>query len=294
MRRGSEGKRVADALVIGLARLTAGRRPGSDDGRPGGDDVRPGGDDGRPGGDDGRPGGDDGRPGVRLQPSRHVVVAAFGVAVLSCLGALVWVLLARPRTMPASEPAVMRVATSSPEVGGSLKSPAVASGSAPPAGALPDSAAGAAKPGVIVVDVVGQVRRPGVFRLPAGSRVEDALRAAGGLSPGAKGTSVNRARLLSDGEQVAVGVSGAPTAAPESQLSGGTARSPAVGAGTVDLNRAGAAELDALPGVGPVLAQHILEWRSAHGRFESVDDLKSVSGIGAAKFAELRNLVTVG
>nr|WP_078963229.1 ComEA family DNA-binding protein [Streptomyces durhamensis] len=149
--------------------------------------------------------------------------------------------------------------------------------------------------GQIVVDVSGKVRRPGVRRLPAGSRVADALRAAGGVRPGVSTEGLNRARFLADGEQVVVG---APTGAaappgPGPGPASGTAGGPA-GAGPaqpVSLNTATADQLDSLPGVGPVLAQHIIEYRTQHGGFRSVDELREVNGIGDRRFGDLRNLV---
>jgi competence protein ComEA len=137
----------------------------------------------------------------------------------------------------------------------------------------------------VVVDVVGRVVSPGLYRLPAGSRIDDALKAAGGPLPGTDLTTLNLAQRVTDGQQVAVGVSGAPAPA------GSAAESAATG--PVDLNSATLGQLDALPGVGPVLAQHILDWRTTHGRFDSIDQLREVSGIGPAKYSELRPLVTV-
>ncbi len=151
-------------------------------------------------------------------------------------------------------------------------------------GSSASSSATSAAP-VLVVDVVGLVRSPGIYRLPAGSRVYDAIQAAGGAVPGTDLSTLNLAAKVSDGQQLAVGVAGAP-AAPVG--SGGAAAT-----GPVDLNTASITELDALPGVGPVLAQHIIDWRTAHGRFDSIDQLREVSGIGTAKFADLRGLVTV-
>ena len=152
--------------------------------------------------------------------------------------------------------------------------------SAPPvalASAGPDAG------GFVVVDVAGKVRHPGIVRLPLGSRVDDALRAAGGALPGATYDGLNRARKLTDGEQVLVGVQPATGAAVGS--SAGDAR--------VDLNAADVAALDGLPGIGPVLAQKIVDWRTEHGRFASVDQLREVSGIGESKFAALKNKVRV-
>jgi competence protein ComEA len=136
--------------------------------------------------------------------------------------------------------------------------------------------------GTVVVSVVGQVVTPGLVTLPAGSRVADALAAVGGLLPEADPASVNAAAVLSDGQQVAVGV---PGAVPPS---GGSATAGAAGAGgLLDLNTATVGDLDALPGIGPVLAQRIVDHRTAHGRFTSVDQLDDVSGIGPAIFADL-------
>ncbi|PWG07010.1 DNA-binding protein, partial [Streptomyces sp. V2] len=149
--------------------------------------------------------------------------------------------------------------------------------------------------GEIVVDVSGKVRDPGVHRLPAGSRVVDALRAAGGVRPGADVSGLNQARFLVDGEQVAVGVPGAVGGAGGVSGSGGVAGGGGAaggGAGVpVSLGTATVEQLDALPGVGPVLAQHILDYRTQHGGFRSVDELRQVNGIGERRFSELRELV---
>ncbi|MFE0514984.1 helix-hairpin-helix domain-containing protein [Streptomyces sp. NPDC058964] len=163
----------------------------------------------------------------------------------------------------------------------------------------PGVSGGAAAPGTagaeIVVDVGGKVREPGVHRLPAGSRVADALRAAGGVRPGTSTEGLNRARFLVDGEQVVVG-GPAPAAGPGAGGSGGPGSAgAAVGAAgppaPVSLNTATTDQLDTLPGVGPVLAQHIVDYRTQHGGFRSVDELRQVNGIGARRFADLRNLV---
>ncbi|WP_329227789.1 ComEA family DNA-binding protein [Streptomyces canus] len=141
----------------------------------------------------------------------------------------------------------------------------------------------------IVVDVSGKVREPGIQRLPAGSRVADALKAAGGVRPGTNTDTLNRARFLVDGEQVIVGGPAAPAPAPGT---GGSAPGgPAGPAAPVSLNTATVDQLDTLPGVGPVLAQHIVDYRTQHGGFRSVDELREVNGIGDRRFADLRNLV---
>jgi competence protein ComEA len=135
----------------------------------------------------------------------------------------------------------------------------------------------------VVVDVAGKVRHPGIVRLPVGSRVDDAVRAAGGPLPGASYDGLNRARKLADGEQVLVGVPASTGGA-----AGGAGQD-----GRVDLNLADATALDGLPGIGPVLAQKIVDWRTEHGRFASIDQLREVGGIGESKFAALKNKVRV-
>ncbi len=149
------------------------------------------------------------------------------------------------------------------------------------------TAASAAATGQVVVDVAGKVRRPGIVTLPAGSRVQDAIRRAGGPRPGVVLTSLNLARLLVDGEQVLVGQPVVRGVAPSA--AGG---SPAAGA-LVNLNSAGLSELDTLPGVGPVTAQKILDWRTQHGTFTSVDELLEVDGIGDKTLADIAPHVTL-
>ncbi|MEW1636678.1 helix-hairpin-helix domain-containing protein [Streptomyces sp. NPDC093801] len=161
---------------------------------------------------------------------------------------------------------------------------------APPATPSPVPGAGPGGPGGrIVVDVGGKVRDPGVRRLPGGSRVEDALAAAGGVRPGADTTGLNRARLLVDGEQVLVGVTAPPP--PPAPPGGAGPLGGGPGPGPLSLGSATVEQLDGLPGVGPVLARHIVEFRSARGGFRTVEDLRQVDGIGERRFAELRKLV---
>jgi len=174
-------------------------------------------------------------------------------------------------------------------------SPAAAASTAAPAAG---SAAVGGNGAVVVVHVVGHVRRPGVRQLAAGSRVADAVRAAGGATSGADLSLLNLARVLLDGEQVRVPAHGDP---PETTAGGGAGSGGAAGGGgtraspgaAVSLNTADAAALDTLPGVGPVLAQRILDWRAEHGRFTSVDELGEVSGIGEKLLAQLGPLVTL-
>ena len=192
---------------------------------------------------------------------------------------------------------------------GSCRSPAVAgaTGTAAPASGVPGAAP------EVVVHVVGAVARAGVVRLPPGSRVLDAVTAAGGASPGADLAQLNLARPVLDGEQVHVprkgetlpagaepGVrDGAPGAAGGAGGVGAAGGAAGGGAGSggagvpVDLNTADLATLDTLPGVGPVLAQRIVDWRTEHGRFSSVDELGEVSGIGDKLLAQIGPKVRV-
>ena len=152
--------------------------------------------------------------------------------------------------------------------------------------------------GPLTVHVVGAVAAPGVVSVPAGSRAVDAVAAAGGMTAEADPAGVNLARPLADGEQVVVPRPGEVVAAPALP---GTAAAGAAGAGgapgapaaPVDLNTASAAQLDALPGIGPVLAQRIVETRQAHGAFATVDELVEVPGIGDAVLEKVRSLVRV-
>ncbi len=141
----------------------------------------------------------------------------------------------------------------------------------------------------VVVDVTGKVKRPGIVVLEPGSRVVDALDAAGGAKRGADLTNLNLARILTDGEQIVVGMPAAPGVASSSAANPSTSATGAL----VNLNVAGLAELDALPGVGPVTAQAIIDWRDANGGFQSVDQLLDVKGIGEVTLAELAPLVTL-
>ncbi len=144
----------------------------------------------------------------------------------------------------------------------------------------------------LVVDVAGKVRHPGIVELPPGSRVVDAIAAAGGTKPGVSLTSLNLARLLVDGEQIVVGldvpvVPGGPSNTPGPGGPATTTVAP------IDLNTATEEQLESLPDVGPVTAQAILTWRTDNGPFSNVDDLLEVSGIGEATLADIRPYVYV-
>jgi competence protein ComEA len=135
----------------------------------------------------------------------------------------------------------------------------------------------------LVVHVVGAVRRPGLYRLPAGSRVADAVARAGGATRKADTALVNLAAPLADGVQIAVPRRGDPAGGAAGGAGGGAA-------GPVHLNSASAADLDSLPGVGPVTAQKIIDYRQQHGPFTALDDLDAIPGIGPARIEQLRGL----
>jgi competence protein ComEA len=156
--------------------------------------------------------------------------------------------------------------------------------------AAPDTSATAEPSGQVAVHVAGRVRRPGLVRLPAGSRVHDAIRAAGGVTSGADLDAVNLARKLTDGEQIHVPAPGDPAPPPDPATPPGSpGTSPSA---PLDLNTATLEQLDTLPGVGEVTANRIVAYRSAHP-FTTVDELLEVPGIGQRRFDQLKDLVTV-
>lgn len=186
--------------------------------------------------------------------------------------------------------------------GGGVAGPASSGGAT--ASASGGSAAGgdgAAGSGQIVVDVDGAVAHPGLYKLPPGSRVQAALAAAGGLSPQADAHRINRAAKLHDGQKLYVlsqGESAPPQAASGGQscegqsctsADGADTGSDAEGQGLVNINTANATQLTQLPGIGPAIAQKIIDYRTANGPFTSVDDLTKVPGIGAAKLAQIKS-----
>ncbi len=209
----------------------------------------------------------------RVDPGRRGL-AALALVVLLAVALTAWyVVRSRPQEVVAPPPVV----------GGAVGVPRHPSPSAPHA-ALTGT-------GEVVVSVAGRVRRPGLVRLPAGSRVDDAVRAAGGARRSADLALVNLARRLVDGEQVVVGVVPAPAGAAASgapapgagRSTGGAAAGGSTGpdpGAPLELNAATAAQLDGLPGIGAVLAERIVAWRTEHGRFASVDQLREVDGIG--------------
>lgn len=183
--------------------------------------------------------------------------------------------------------AVVGVLVSAAAQGGSevpILAPTGTGSAAPPSPGASDAG------GTVLVHVTGAVRKPGIVSLPAGSRVLDAVAAAGGLTDDADPAAVNLARPVADGEQLVVlRVGEAPPAA---AAAGATAGGGAAG-GIVNLNTAAQADLETLPRIGPALAQRILDWRQANGRFAAVTDLLKVSGIGQKVFDGLKDRVAV-
>ena len=219
--------------------------------------------------------------GVRVGASQLTVVAVMAAVGL---GLLAWwsVRAADPGDLVPARSFTGAVPTSGAS---SLPSPSAARAVPPVAG----SASTGPPADELVVDVAGKVRRPGIVTLPAGSRVVDAIDEAGGARRGVSLTGLNLARLLVDGEQVLVGVGAVGGVAPEA-AAGGVATP---GAPMVNLNTADAGLLDTLPGVGPVTAAAILQWRAENGAFSAVEELLEVSGIGDATLADLAPFVTL-
>jgi competence protein ComEA len=229
------------------------------------------------------------RPGVvRWWLTPHQVIVVTLLVVVGLLALVWWVL----RSVPDPEPVQLTSERQLP-----TRAPTDTNSGAPP---VSTPAGGASDPAVtgtvtLIVDVTGKVRRPGIVELPAGSRVIDALKAAGGARPRVDTGTLNLARILVDGEQIVVGqrvpvVPGAlPTPGALPALPGSTPGSPLL----VNLNLATQLDLEALPGIGPVTATAILAWRTEHGGFSTVDELLEVSGIGEATLAEISPYVHV-
>ena len=228
----------------------------------------------------------------RLDLGRSAVGALLLVAALAAVIAAGVVLRGRPQevAVPVLDGRAAAASEAATGTGDDGAPPAVEASGVPLPGG-PEPVAAAAPSGQVVVAVAGKVRTPGLVRLPAGSRVDDAVRAAGGpVDPAAVGL-LNLARVLVDGEQVLVGVD-PPPGSTQGAVAGGPPGAASSG-GPLDLNAASASDLDALPGIGPVLAQRIVDWRTENGRFASVDQLREVTGIGEAKYQDLVEKVVV-
>lgn len=220
---------------------------------------------------------------ARISPGRRgaVTLAAVGAVAVLIAGAMV--LRDSPEAHPVPPlPAVQAAAHASPS--------ASATPASVPVAAPPDAE--------LVVSVVGLVHVNGLVRLAPGARIADAIAAAGGALDGADLLSLNMAQRLSDGDQILVGVAapgGGPPVLGSAAVSTGTAPGSPTGGGggKVNLNKATEAELDALPGVGPVTAKAIVGWRAANGSFTDVEQLGEVDGIGPGRLAKLRDLVVL-
>jgi competence protein ComEA len=192
-----------------------------------------------------------------LQPAAGRQLGWLAAVVVVVLAVSGWLLLHRP----------------------AASAPVPTSGAAPP----PAAAAPAVR---IVVDVGGRVRHPGLVTLPLGARVADALRAAGGALRAADIATLDLAARVADGQLLLIGVPGAGLGNGLGGGGGGPSPPVSLGSATVD-------QLDALPGVGPVLARHIVDWRDAHGGFTSLAQLQQVAGIGPRTYERLKALVTL-
>jgi competence protein ComEA len=225
-------------------------------------------------------------PSPRPAFGRTHLVVVCGLLLLGLVLACVAVLRARP------------VAVASP---GMTMSPGAAvsgerSGSSSTAGRTTRPAGnGSPTAAWIVVHVLGAVRHPGLVRLPEGSRVQDAIDAAGGLLPSADPAEINLAQPLGDGQQVVIGTKAHPGGEVRQTGAGGGTTTPGDGAavGKIDLNSANASQLDSLPGVGPVTAERIIAWRTEHRRFSRVEELQEVDGIGPKTYAQIEPHVRV-
>ncbi|MEB3067681.1 ComEA family DNA-binding protein [[Mycobacterium] vasticus] len=230
---------------------------------------------------------------VRADPGRAGAIVLAVIAALAVLVTVFTVVRDQPAPVVSAKlPAVEMASAASPQVAEPV------AGSAAPA-------SGSAAPETVVVSVVGLVHKPGLATLAPGSRIADALTAAGGALDGADTIGLNLARPLIDGEQIVVGLQpppgrpvlgssvGSGRPAPEAPSTSSTAPPAAKSGEPVNLNTATADQLDTLPGVGPVTAAAIVAWRTTHGKFATVDQLGDVDGIGPARLEKLRALVRV-
>lgn len=220
--------------------------------------------------------GNDAAPRWRVRVSPRVAVTV--TIVVAILGAMIVFL---PPTASSVPPDVAAASAPSSEAG---TSPGTSPATSP---ATSQTVAVGLPAGHVVVDVVGAVSAPGLYTLDGGARVADAVAAAGGAAAGADLDALNLARVVVDGEQVRVPLIGEPVVG--GFVVGGAASTD----GRVNINTADVAELDRLPGVGPVLAARIAEYRDAHGPFASVDALDDVSGVGPALLEKVRAAATV-
>ncbi|MET9310657.1 helix-hairpin-helix domain-containing protein [Kribbella sp. NPDC003505] len=217
---------------------------------------------------------------------RHVAVLA--VVLVLGLAWLAWTFLrARPESIPDTRPTTAASGSPVAQPNPTRQQPAPTQpGATQPQATEPQATpqTPGATQSPVVVHVAGKVRRPGLIKAPPGSRVADVLTLAGGPLRGVDLTSLNLARQVTDGEQIIVGQP-APTNEPPSSTASNQTTAPNT---PVNLNTATLAQLDALPGVGPVLAQRILDYRTHNGPFTTIDQLQEVPGVGPKKFESLK------
>ncbi|MEB0001641.1 helix-hairpin-helix domain-containing protein [Cryobacterium sp. 10S3] len=242
------------------------------------------------------------------RPNRARLRIGLGAAVVLVLAALLIAVIVTALGPQAGRQVLVSAVGGAAGRGTSTASPPASPDKGPASGAA-GSGTGRASPSpdaartpVILVHVLGAVLRPGLFELPVGARVVDAVSAAGGFTAAADPAGTNLARPLADGEQVylpaigetvpggAGGTGGTGGTGGSAAGSGGAAGLPAV---KINLNRATVSELDALPRIGPAMAQRIVDYRSANGPFAAIEDLRNVTGIGDKTFEALKDLVTV-
>jgi competence protein ComEA len=236
---------------------------------------------------------------ARVDPGRRGALMLLLVAALAAVATAVGVWRDRPEPRPIETTSLAQVGVST--ISESSNAVPLDSVAASPDPVAMSQADGSSEQGEIVVSVTGLVANPGVVRLPPRSRVADAIAAAGGTTGEADVTGLNLAARLLDGDSVVIGDSAAAGGAGADGSgtgSGGTASGAgpnggAAGAGLINLNTADEAALDTLPGVGPVMAQNIVAWREANGKFTSVEQLQEISGIGPSRYAQISPLVTV-
>jgi competence protein ComEA len=219
-----------------------------------------------------------------VELSRRQIIAYVAVAVVVVAVGVRYVVLPRDAGPSEAQAVVLAPVAASPSEAGPASSPA--------ASPAPD----------VMVYVCGAVRTPGVVRLPAGARVTDALELAGGPTAKAELAAVNLAAPVADGQQILVPEKGAPAVASAPATSGSTSSGGALGASSVtgsatgaliNINTASLEELDTLDGVGPSTAQKIIDYRTENGGFKTIDEIKEVPGIGDAKFAAMKDSITV-
>jgi competence protein ComEA len=236
----------------------------------------------------------DGGPAIRWRLGLRLAVLLGILAVAA--GAWFWWQAASGR------PEILPLSGISPETSGSAGEDSAsaedngAGSRAGPGSETPSGAQESAPAGTVVVHVAGAVLRPGVVQIPAGSRVQDALTAAGGGSPGADPDRLNLAAVVEDGQKIHLPRQGEPlpgSIGEDGALDGGGSSDAGATPGSkVNLNTAGVEELDSLPKVGPVLAQRIVDWRKEHGPFKAVEELDAIDGVGPKMLEALLPLVT--